>query len=211
MGGQRQALVVSSGNGPAECRQAVAHVLDIMRVEADRTGLDIDISIRGTEDQPVSAIVCLAGKAATRMATEWEGVILWRCQSAFRPGHRRRNWFIQVFRFPNEPPALAIAPSEIEMQAIRAGGPGGQHQNKTSSAIRAAWKSPEGNIYSVVVRDDRSQHRNRSIAVQRLGSLVAADRAAAEAGQKRAIHHLHRRLERGNPARIFEGPGFRPA
>ncbi|MFZ3583672.1 peptide chain release factor-like protein [Loktanella sp. DJP18] len=96
------------------------------------------------------------------------------------------------------------------MQAIRAGGPGGQHVNKTSSAIRAQWTDPKGKTYSVKVRDHRSQHQNRRAALLRLQLLAASDaqdEAADHKGDARAHHH---HLERGNPKHTFEGPQFRP-
>jgi peptide chain release factor len=201
-------LLVSSGNGPGECRQAVGHALAALRTEAQTLGVEIDIFKRSAEHGPRSAIVILSGRGAARIAHAWEGAILWKCQSTLRPRHKRKNWFIQIFRLDAPAPDLRIAPSEVEMQAIRAGGPGGQHQNKTASAIRARWRSPEGQDYTVVVRDERSQHRNRSIAIARLAALVDADRAEADASRKGEARHLHHQLERGNPKRIFEGPGF---
>ncbi|WP_255564090.1 peptide chain release factor-like protein [Mameliella sp. CS4] len=89
------------------------------------------------------------------------------------------------------------------MSAIRAGGPGGQHQNKTSSAIRARWGA-----YAVVVRDQRSQHQNRRLALERLQALADADAAEAHAAREGQAHWLHHQLQRGDPARVFEGPGF---
>lgn len=204
-------LLVSSGNGPGECRQAVAHVLEVMREEAEGRGFDIDISERAAQHGPSSAIVVVSGPGSGAWAAAWEGVILWKCQSAIRPRHRRKNWFVQVFRAEESDPDVQIAPGEVQMQAIRAGGPGGQHQNKTASAIRATWASREGRSYAVVVRDERSQHRNRDIALARLGALVAADRREAEDARKGAARHLHHQLERGNPSRIFEGPSFKAA
>lgn len=203
-------LLVSSGNGPGECRQAVAHTLDAIRKDATRLGVEIDISERPARHGPSSAIVVLAGSRAYDMAQAWEGVVLWRCQSSLRPKHRRKNWFVQVFHLEDATAPCKIDPSRIEMQALRAGGPGGQHQNTTASAIRARWVSPEGQSYAVVVRDERSQHRNRSLALARLSALVAADRAESEAAARGAARYLHHQLERGDPARVFEGPRFRP-
>lgn len=208
---EKTTLLVSSGNGPGECRQAVAHVLDAIQEDAEHLGVEVDISERSARHGPSSAIVVLAGSRAAQMAKAWEGVILWRCQSSLRPRHRRKNWFVQVFRLEDAQAPCEIDPSRIEMQALRAGGPGGQHQNTTASAIRAKWVSPEGQSYAVVVRDERSQHRNRSLALARLSALVAADRAEAEAAARGAAWYLHHQLERGNPARTFEGPRFRPA
>lgn len=143
------------------------------------------------------------------MAREWEGSILWRCPSSLRPKHPRKNWFAQIFRLAPVPVAIRIDPETVEMQAIRAGGPGGQHQNKTSSAIRARWVDPEERAWSVVVRDNRSQHMNRRVALDRLSVLISAERAEAAASQKAAVHDLHGQIQRGDPSKVFEGEGFR--
>jgi peptide chain release factor len=62
-----------------------------------------------------------------------------------------------------------------------------------------------------VVRDNRSQHQNRRVALDRLAALVAADRAEAEATRRGETRRLHGQLQRGAPRRIFEGPEFREA
>jgi len=135
--------------------------------------------------------------------------VLWRSQSTLRPKHPRKNWFTQIFRLAPAMAEVRIDPETVEMQAIRAGGPGGQHQNKTSSAIRARWTDPEGRAWWVVVRDSRSQHQNRRLALERLSALIAADRTEAEASRKEEVHDLHGKLQRGKPRRTFEGERFR--
>ncbi len=132
-------LLISSGNGPGECQQAVGHVLTRLRDEAEARGVTLDLAGRAGRDGPVSAIAVLAGPGAEALAARWEGVLLWRCPSALRPRYKRKNWFVQVFRLPAAARGADIDPRAVEMSAIRAGGPGGQHQNKTSSAIRARW------------------------------------------------------------------------
>lgn len=204
-----EALLVSSGNGPGECQQAVAHFLEWLAAEAAIAGLDLDVTERAGLHGPVSAVVVLSGLGADDLAREVEGVILWRCQSSLRPRHLRKNWFIEVFRLPPPQGGVLIDPATVDMQAIRAGGPGGQHQNKTSSAIRARWTDPAGVIRSVVVRDTRSQHQNRRLALDRLAALVAADRDEAEASRKNTTRALHKGLTRGSPRRVFEGMTFR--
>ncbi len=163
-----------------------------------QAGLSVDISERpGGRSGPASAIATLSGSGAGAVARAWVGVVLWRCQSNLRPRHRRKNWFVQVFELNPPENDVDIDGSEVEMQAIRAGGPGGQHQNKTSSAIRARWTHPSGKTYSIVVRADRSQHRNRKIAIERLKALVAADISEAAATHKGDARYLHHQLERG--------------
>ncbi|MCU0829624.1 MAG: peptide chain release factor-like protein [Tabrizicola sp.] len=205
----REALLISSGNGPGECRQAVGHFLAWLAAEAEILGLDLDVTERAGVHGPTSAVVVLSGIGAGDLARSLEGAILWRCPSSLRPGHLRKNWFIEVFRLAPSPGGLRIDPATVEMQAIRAGGPGGQHQNKTSSAIRARWTDPAGKVWSVVVRDTRSQHQNRSLALERLAALVAADGEEVKASRKGAARALHQGLARGAPRRVFEGPAFR--
>ncbi|MEO8530981.1 MAG: peptide chain release factor-like protein [Deltaproteobacteria bacterium] len=206
-----QILLVTSGNGPGECRQAVAHLLDRIAQDAEGQSLDLDIVTHDAPHGPSSAVVMTNGDGARAFAESWEGVILWRCKSALRPDHPRKNWFIQVFVLPARTATVLIDPATVTMQAFRAGGPGGQHQNKTSSAIRATWCAPKGQVYAVVVRDNRSQHQNRRIALDRLASLVAADSAESAALRQGETWQMHTELARGNPKRSFQGPLFKPA
>lgn len=207
---ETEALLISSGNGPGECRQAVGHLLAWLADEAAILGLDMDVAERPAPHGPTSAIVLLQGLGAAALAADLAGVVLWRCPSRLRPKHPRKNWYVGVFRLPQARATVAIPPEAVEMQAIRAGGPGGQHQNKTSSAIRARWTGPDGRIWSVVVRDSRSQHQNRRLALERLAALVAAEGAEAAAAARDVAHGLHDGVRGSPPRRIFEGDGFRP-
>lgn len=195
-------LLVSAGVGPMECRLAVGHVIAHMRREAELLGIDVSCS---TEDKaPASALIALAGAGSRLLAMDWIGTVQWRQASQLRPGHRRANWFVGVFDLP--PPSAgpgSIPLTEVQYSSFRAGGPGGQHQNTTDSAVRAVWRG-----FSAVSRDGRSQHQNKAKALERLLSLVQAAQAEALAGSKADAHNRHRHLERGNPKRVFFGPDF---
>ena len=58
---------------------------------------------------------------------------------------------------------------ECEVDTFRSSGPGGQHVNKTESAVRLTHK-PSGVV--VTSRQERSQHRNKEICLQRLRKKV---------------------------------------
>jgi protein subunit release factor A len=72
-------------------------------------------------------------------------------------------------RTPQRPPPYALdrdtLEREVEVQAFRASGAGGQHVNRTESALRLVHP-PSGVV--VIAQDSRSQHRNREIAFERL-------------------------------------------
>ena len=59
--------------------------------------------------------------------------------------------------------------AECRVETFRSGGPGGQHQNTTESGVRLVHL-PTG--IRVVAREERSQHRNRAIALQRLRAAL---------------------------------------
>ena len=202
-------LLATSGRGPAECRIALANVLEALAREAERAGIDCDIAASDAPDRhgPGSAIVILDGDGAETFAMRWLGSLLWVVQSPVRPHHKRKNWFIGIFALPAPPKASAtIQMSEIRFEAMRAGGPGGQHQNKTESAVRAVHR-PTG--LTVVARDGRSQHRNKAIALERLATMLHFRAELAKSGEKALIQHGHDNLERGNPTRRFTGSEFR--
>jgi peptide chain release factor len=203
-------LLVTSGRGPAECRIAVANVIAALTAEAATHGLDVDC-LEGPDADghgPASAIVVIHGDAAAEFALPWIGSIQWVAQSPLRPHHKRKNWFVAVVAVPAQPEAAdALTARDVRFEAFRAGGPGGQHQNKTESAVRAIH-IPSG--LCVVARDQRSQHRNKAQALQRLAALIRL-RAELDAITARTdAHAAHDRIERGRSVKRFKGTSFRP-
>jgi len=203
-------LLLTSGRGPAECRIALARALGILAREADAAGLELAVTTGPNPDGhgPASAIALLEGPGAVAFAASWVGSILWMARSPLRPHHKRKNWFIGVFKL--EPRAISPAALnlvDVRFEVFSAGGPGGQHQNKTASAVRAVHK-PTG--LAVVARDGRSQHRNKAIALKRLGALLKLDGELVDVADDQRIHSGHSRLERGRPIRAFKGEDFRP-
>jgi peptide chain release factor len=204
-------LLVTAGRGPAECRIAVAHTLAAMAREAETSGLGLDVATGPDPDGhgPASAIAVVSGSGAEVFVRSWSGSLQWVCESLLRPRHKRKNWFIGVMALPDAvAPAASLDPREVRFEAFRAGGPGGQRQNKTETAVRAVH-GPSG--LAAVARDERSQHRNKAVALERLAMLLQLSQEVAAIADQQAVHSNHDRLERGNPVRRFRGKAFEPS
>ncbi len=155
-------LLVTSGRGPAECARALADFVAAMAEAATAAGLDLATDADGARP---SASVVLSGPGAATFARRWTGNVQWT-DASLRGRGARRNWYLAAILMPQRPEPAALDPREVRIEAMRAGGPGGQHQNTTDSAVRAVHL-PTG--LSAIARDGRSQHANRALAIERLG------------------------------------------
>lgn len=200
-------LQLSSAQGPAECELAVTHALRRLHHEAEaqnvRLGIIEQVASQA-RDAHRSVLVSLDGEHAANLARRWTGTLLWICKSPLRPAHRRKNWY-----FAGQP-FCALEETEggeIRFEAMRASGPGGQHVNKTDSAVRATHVATG---ISVKVQSERSQHDNKRLA-RLLIQQRLADRQEQSVQelrlQRRGAHH---RVERGNAVRTFSGSAFTP-
>lgn len=82
-----------------------------------------------------------------------------------------------------------INPDDIEVSFTRSSGPGGQHVNKVSTAVKITH-APSGT--TVHCSDSRSQHTNRALALLRLVEKMEAQRAAALQDRKAATSKKRR-------------------
>jgi peptide chain release factor len=93
-------LLLTSGRGPAECRIALTKTIDILVREAEVAGVTVDVTVGPDPDGhgPASAIALIEGEGEDAFVATWIDSILWVVQSPLRPHHKRKNWFIGVFR-----------------------------------------------------------------------------------------------------------------
>jgi peptide chain release factor len=134
------------------------------------------------------------------------GTIQWIGASPYRAHHPRKNWFVSVAAFA-EPAADHWDRTAVRVETLRASGPGGQHVNRTESAVRVTHL-PTG--LHAIAQEERSQLLNRRLALARLASLFAerAETKAREGGAARWQQHT--RLIRGNPVRVYRGQEWAP-
>ncbi len=114
---------------------------------------------------------------ASAFAARRIGTIEWIGNSPFRAGHRRRNWFVGVALAPEPDAVPNLKDADIDYQAMRASGPGGQHVNKADSAVRATHQ-PTGLV--ATAQEQRSQHANRKLARLKLAIMLEERRGQAK-------------------------------
>lgn len=201
-------IQITSGRGPAECTWVVAQVLKKVLQEAIALNLKATVLQHeaGSENGTVeSAIILLEGNAANDFTASWIGTIQWIGKSSFRKFHKRKNWFIGIFEIEKSK-EMVVSEKDIQYQAMRSSGAGGQHVNKVSSAIRATHV-PTG--LSVVSMDSRSQHQNKKLATERLLQKLKEESVVQIKNQFQTQWTNQLQIERGNPIRTFEGSDFK--
>ena len=154
---------------------------------------------------PLSALVGIRGENAEAFSRTWQGTVRWTCPSPLRPGWRRKNWFVGVSVLSPPSPAQRLNERDLRFEACRASGPGGQHVNKTNSAVRVVH-GPSG--LSAFAQEERSQHRNKALAIARLAAALKAREHEADRSANSERRNHHDRLERGGECRVYEGPNF---
>lgn len=152
-----------------------------------------------------TATILLESNDLNIFVNSWIGTIQWIDQSQFRKFHKRKNWFIGIFEIEKST-ATQISENDIQYQAMRSSGAGGQHVNKVSSAVRATH-IPTG--ISVVSMDSRSQHQNKKLATERLLQKFKEETVKQFKAEFQTQWLNQLQIQRGNPVRIFQGSDFK--
>ncbi|MBK0402606.1 peptide chain release factor H [Adhaeribacter sp. BT258] len=195
-------IQISAGRGPEECCRVVARVLEIFLKEARSQNLAAEVvaSVPGNLNGTLlSALVQVKGAGTTAFLQTWTGTIQWIAPSPYRKYHKRKNWFVGLQAF--EVARLARWQNQdVQYETLRASGPGGQHVNKTESAVRARHL-PSG--ITVVASERRSQFQNKAEALERLKAKVNLWQVEQAATKAQNQWEQHLSLERGNAVRTF--------
>jgi peptide chain release factor 2 len=197
-------LDIQSGSGGTEA-QDWAHSLERMYLRyCERKGFRVEI----LEESPAevagikSAALKITGEYAYGHLRTESGIHRLVRKSPFDSNNRRHTSFASVFVYPeiDDTIEIEINPADLRIDTFRASGAGGQHINKTDSAIRITH-APTGIV--VQCQNDRSQHRNRAEAMAMLKSRLYELEIRKRNEEKQAIEDTKTDIGWGHQIRSY--------
>jgi peptide chain release factor 2 len=195
---------IQAGSGGTEA-QDWAEMLERMYLRyCERRGYAVEVM----EESPgevagiKSASLKVTGEYAYGYLRSETGVHRLVRKSPFDSGNRRHTSFASVFVYPevDETIEIEINPADLRVDTFRASGAGGQHINKTDSAIRITH-NPTGIV--VQCQSGRSQHRNRADAMAMLKSRLYEAELRKRNDEKQAIEDSKTDIGWGHQIRSY--------
>ncbi len=222
-------LDIQAGAGGTEAQDWAEMLLRMYLRWGERRGFKTELMEASAGDVAgiKSATIKFEGEYAFGWLRTETGVHRLVRKSPFDSGNRRHTSFSSVFVSPevDDNVDIEINPADLRVDVYRASGAGGQHVNRTESAVRITH-NPTGIV--VQCQSDRSQHKNRDTAMKQLKSKLyelemmkrMADQQALEATKsdvgwgsqirsyvldQSRIKDLRTGVETGNPQAVLDG------
>jgi peptide chain release factor 2 len=197
-------LAIHAGAGGTESQDWAEMLLRMYSRWAERRGYHAELldTSPGEEAGIKSAMLEISGNYAYGYLRSEHGVHRLVRLSPFDADHARHTSFALVEVLPEVGQAaeVGLTADELKVEAFRSSGPGGQHMQKTSSAIRITHL-PTGLAASC--QSQRSQHQNKEIALKVLQARLLELEQARKAVERSKLKGEHQSAAWGNQIRSY--------
>jgi peptide chain release factor 2 len=197
-------LSIHAGAGGTESQDWAEMLMRMYLRWAERRGYKAEVLdiTRGEEVGVKSATIGISGDYAFGYLKSEHGVHRLVRLSPFDSDHARHTSFVLVEVMPEAETGvdLHISPEDLKIEAFRSSGPGGQHMQKTSSAVRITHL-PTGTV--ATSQSERSQHQNKDIAMRILTSRLLEMELEKQAEEKAKLKGKRIEAGWGNQIRSY--------
>ena len=197
-------LDIQAGSGGTEAQDWANMLLRMYLRWGEQNGFDTElIEVSAGEVAGIkSATIKLSGDYAFGWLRTETGVHRLVRKSPFDSGNRRHTSFASVFVSPevDENIEIEINPADLRIDTYRASGAGGQHVNKTDSAVRLTHE-PSGIV--VQCQSGRSQHQNKDNAMKQLKAKLYEMEVQKQNAEKQAMEDTKTDIGWGSQIRSY--------
>jgi peptide chain release factor 2 len=195
---------IHAGAGGTEAQDWASMLLRMYLRWAERRGFKTALidELEGEEAGIKSATITVSGDYAYGYLKAEVGIHRLVRISPFDAGARRHTSFAAVFVYPDIEDIIEITveDKDLRVDTYRASGAGGQHVNKTDSAVRITH-IPSGIV--VQCQNERSQHMNRAMAMKLLKARLYEMEMQAREKERENMHASKKQIAWGNQIRSY--------